>query len=416
MLSDGYGPGCSLVYPTDVELPSRRVSGARRQATVIDLCHLKRVVEHDREDQVISVETGMTLFELDRLLDASGQWLPISRREPDATLFDLIGDGDGGCLEHGFGGPRHLTLGLHVVTADGRLIRTGGKVVKNVTGYDMTKLFLGSRASFGIPVVAHFRLYARPERSISFLFASPDKHAICAFISKLNASGLPFSVLELLSAKLLLPHASAQGDRSGGSDGNQGEHGGGYDYNNQIDRSILLTDALYASLPDKNSLVIFAQIHAHSSVIAEVLPQLKSLASHAGHIGTLELDDATGDAVASALSSTACAVRPNVVANATLRFVENYIHHRDHQQMLLQFRAASGRLRLFPSAKLFHGTIDELKKISFEAGRTISIAYGDDEFVYRHLWHPPDSSAARITGNLKEKFDPYKRLNPAVSL
>lgn len=353
---------------------------------VVDLGNLKRIVEHRREDQVISVETGMKLSELDRFLAQNGQWLPLSKRIPDASLFEMLNDGDGGCLEHAFGGPRHLALGLHVVTAGGFVMKTGGRVVKNVTGYDMTKLFLGSRASLGIPAVAHFRLFARPEKTLSFLFSSLDAHSICALISRLNASGLPFSCLEFCAGNLL-----------------------------SITRTSHSTDLRGLPDLDKKSHLVFVQVHGHSSVIAEVAPQVKNVVARSGNIEVVELDDTTGEGVAVALSSS-CSVKPNVVATSTLRFVENYIRHRHHQHMPLQYRAASGRLRLFPTAALFHDTIDELKKMAIESGTQISFAYGDDEFVYRSLSHPEDRGAGRITASLKEKFDPYKRLNPAVSL
>ncbi len=108
------------------------------QVVFLDLAALAKVREHFPSDQVISVETGMMLSTLDALLQKSGQWWPVSL-DPNRTIYDVIASGDGGVLEHGFGGPRRLVLGLEVALTNGNVIKTGGKVVKNVTGYDMTK-------------------------------------------------------------------------------------------------------------------------------------------------------------------------------------------------------------------------------------------------------------------------------------
>ena len=128
----------------------------------LDLSEIASIIEHRRADQVISLETGMTLSRLDEILCANEQWWPVAM-PGESTVYDVIACGDGGALEHSAGGPRNLILGLHTAMPNGQCIKSGGKVVKNVTGYDMTKLFIGTHGALGIPVSAHLRLAARPQ-------------------------------------------------------------------------------------------------------------------------------------------------------------------------------------------------------------------------------------------------------------
>ncbi len=133
-----------------------------RAVNFITLAKHKDIIEYSTSDQVISLNLGMTIGELDEIVSKNKQFLPLSA-DHKATLFDVINSGDGGVWEHAFGGPRDLVMGIHAVLTDGKTIKTGGKVVKNVTGYDTTKIFVGGSMYFGIPIAAHLRLYARPE-------------------------------------------------------------------------------------------------------------------------------------------------------------------------------------------------------------------------------------------------------------
>src|SRR5438874_1682569 len=121
-----------------VPAPMRPAPAAFTGSSVafIDLKSQNKVLEHSKEDQVISVQAGMRLAELEQILGKHRQWWPVTSRDKDLTIGDLINYGQGGCLEHQFGGPRELVLGLTVILASGDVIRCGGKVVKNVTGYD----------------------------------------------------------------------------------------------------------------------------------------------------------------------------------------------------------------------------------------------------------------------------------------
>src|SRR5262249_57008252 len=98
-------------------------------------------------------------------LGSAGRWLPLDPPRPQrTTVGGLIAANLGGPLRASLGGVRDLLLGLHVVGAGGTLIRGGGRVVKNVAGYDLPKLHVGALGSVGVVVQATFKVRPRPER------------------------------------------------------------------------------------------------------------------------------------------------------------------------------------------------------------------------------------------------------------
>lgn len=130
----------------------------------VDLTALNRVVEHTPEDMTVTVEAGMTLAMLQAQLTPRGQWLPIDPPHPGRlTVGALLATNASGPRRFGCGTIREHVIGLKVALADGRLIKSGGKVVKNVAGYDLGKLFIGSHGSLGVIVEAAFKLRPRPE-------------------------------------------------------------------------------------------------------------------------------------------------------------------------------------------------------------------------------------------------------------
>lgn len=161
---------------------------------------MKNVIEHFPSDQVLSIETGIKLAELEEYLLQSKQWLPVYSAKSERSLLDFINSGDAGPLEHAFGEARDLILGMTGILGSGEVIKCGGKVVKNVTGYDLPKLFSGSRGIFQIPLSAHLRLYAKPEHSISVLASCKTIDEAFDRANELLNSGLPLSCLELASS------------------------------------------------------------------------------------------------------------------------------------------------------------------------------------------------------------------------
>ena len=134
------------------------------KVTSFDLSALGRLVEHKADDMTATVGAGMNLADLQKHLALNGQWLPIDPPQPEnLSVGALLATNISGPRRFGYGTIRDYVIGLQVVLADGRLIHSGGKVVKNVAGYDLMKLFIGSRGSLGIIVEVTFKVLPLPE-------------------------------------------------------------------------------------------------------------------------------------------------------------------------------------------------------------------------------------------------------------
>jgi glycolate oxidase FAD binding subunit len=154
-----------IAQPSTLGELSELLAGARQPVGEIDLRALDRLIEHTPEDMTATVQAGLTLAALQKQLAAGGQWLPLD--PPGArelTIARLLAFNASGPRRFGFGTARDYVIGLKVVLADGRIIQSGGKVVKNVAGYDLAKLFIGSRGSLGVIVEASFKLRPCPGR------------------------------------------------------------------------------------------------------------------------------------------------------------------------------------------------------------------------------------------------------------
>lgn len=137
------------------------------RVTDVNLSPFNRVLEHKAEDMTATVEAGLTLGAFQAELRKRGQWLPIDPpHEATLTIGELIASNLNGPRRFGYGTVGDYLIGIKVVLADGRVISPGGKVVKNVAGYDLAKLFIGGRGTLGIAVQATFKLRPVPAAEV----------------------------------------------------------------------------------------------------------------------------------------------------------------------------------------------------------------------------------------------------------
>lgn len=129
---------------------------------LVDTHRLDRVVEHAAGDLVVKAEAGLTMERLAGVLAERGQRLALDTPLPGSTVGGTVATGAAGPLRLLYGSPRDLVIGLTVIRADGKVARSGGKVVKNVAGYDLGRLFCGSAGTLGLIAEATFRLHPVP--------------------------------------------------------------------------------------------------------------------------------------------------------------------------------------------------------------------------------------------------------------
>ncbi len=134
--------------------------------TIVRTTALDRVIEYAPEDQTITVEGGMTLEALDRVLEEHGQMFPIDVGDRErATVGGAIATNAFGARRHRYGSLRDMIVGVELVRPDGTRVRGGGRVVKNVAGFDLPKLSVGSLGTLGAIVSATLRVHPRPASS-----------------------------------------------------------------------------------------------------------------------------------------------------------------------------------------------------------------------------------------------------------
>src|ERR1700737_4228202 len=178
--------------------PSR--DGIELRTTTLD-----RVLEHSQADMVVSVEAGITLEALQSQLGKSGQFLPLAPfNSPGHTIGGLLATGWTGPLRQRFGSARDFLIGIRVALPDGRLATAGGRVVKNVSGYDLMKLHLGAMGSLGVIVAASFKVFPNPLHDVTLETSTASTEEAWAAAEQALSMPLAPSALELFSDGRLL--------------------------------------------------------------------------------------------------------------------------------------------------------------------------------------------------------------------
>jgi glycolate oxidase FAD binding subunit len=172
---------------------------------------LNRVIEHAVGDLTVTVEAGVKFADLQEMLSKTGQFFPLEPAYPqDATLGGIIATADSGSLRHRYGGIRDMLLGISFVRSDGELAKAGGRVVKNVAGYDLMKLFTGSYGTLGILTEVTLRVYPLQEAARTVVLTG-EADAIASATKTLLASALTPTAVDLLSAQLVTQLGLGQG-------------------------------------------------------------------------------------------------------------------------------------------------------------------------------------------------------------
>jgi glycolate oxidase FAD binding subunit len=190
----------TAIAPSDVEAVRDRIRDAARDRTgvrivgagtwldagapvlaseTISIRPLEGIVEYVPGDLTMTVRAGTTLADIHRATAAENQWLALDPHGSDeGTIGATVATGSSGPLMTSFGSPRDLVLGLEFVTGTGSIARGGGRVVKNVAGFDLSRLVAGSWGTLGPITEVTLRLHARPERDESVAIAITDDDGV----------------------------------------------------------------------------------------------------------------------------------------------------------------------------------------------------------------------------------------------
>lgn len=337
---------------------------------VVSTARMDKVLEYEPADLVISVEAGTTLQQLREVTGRNRQMVALDApAQPAATVGALAATAAAGPLRHGYGTPRDQVLGLQIVTGDGRVLNIGGKVVKNVAGYDVTRLLVGSYGTLGIITRVHLRLRPLPAYDVTLLIQGVPQE----LLDRLPA--IRTAALELVALELLP--------------------------NDPITGMLLL------------------RVHGNVATVDAATVELQRLA---GPMGVVRLEPPTADStwrrLADAALTARFAARLAALPDQAGRLVELAQRFRRHFAHLhIAMHAGNGIVRVHAQSPVqnAHGLVEEIAGIrhELEALRG-SLILPVLPAKLQGLVEPyaPLGNEARLMRELKRRFDPAGILAP----
>ena len=164
----------------------------------LETTELSRILEHNAGDLTVVVEAGVEVGTLQAAAGEKDQMLAIDAFDPGgATVGGVVAAADSGPLRHRYGPMRDLVLGVTVVLADGTIAKSGGKVIKNVAGYDLGKLFSGSLGTLGLIARVALRLHPKPPRTVTLVASAARPAALQAAALAIAALPLEMESLDI---------------------------------------------------------------------------------------------------------------------------------------------------------------------------------------------------------------------------
>lgn len=279
---DGKIPEC-IVYPGSAEQVAQTLEYASGHGLAVIACgggtklgignppgkfdvalctrNITNVRYYEPSDLTAGVGAGMTLDGLQNLLRADGLWLPLERLgNGNATLGGAVATNASGPLRHFYGAPRDMVVGMQVATTEGKLIRTGGRVVKNVAGYDLGKLLIGSYGTLGVITEVNLKLFPLPSGRQTFVLSTGTLGIARDVRRSILASPIEPLRMVLLDAETAgLVHSGGQPDRLNKPEPQIWLEAGGS--KSVIDRTLKELDALGRA--------VGAKVHACEKEVAE---------------------------------------------------------------------------------------------------------------------------------------------------
>jgi glycolate oxidase FAD binding subunit len=170
-------------------------------ATPLDLRDLSGILEYEPGEYTITARAGTPLAEVEAVLAENGQYLPFDPPFVDqgATLGGTVAAGLSGSGRYRYGGVRDFLIGVRFVDGQGRLVRGGGKVVKNAAGFDLPKLMVGSLGRLGVLVEVSFKVFPRPQSYVSLTVNYPDLESALDGMNQAASARMEIDALDLIA-------------------------------------------------------------------------------------------------------------------------------------------------------------------------------------------------------------------------
>ena len=363
-----------LRYANDAGLKVRTTGGSTKldwgNAVKADILlrmgRMNTVREHAWEDLTAIVDAGCTWATMQQQLAGHGQYVALDPLWPTrATIGGIVAVNDSGALRLPYGSLRDLIIGMTIVLPDGTIAKTGGKVVKNVAGYDLHKLMTGAYGSLGVITQVNFRLHPLPRHEQSWTVASRDGSALGKLMDGLLDSQMVMSGLQLRSS------------------------GSGH-----------ALDVRFASLPE---------------CLAEHRARLQAMAAP---MEAAVADSAIWSAREDLFTDNIVMTFKAAMLPARIAHFSSSLQHLCHDAGLTceSVTQATGLM----TANLLGGEVkmarvaDELRReLALEGGSLIALRLPDVLRGQLDVWGTP-SNALPLMQRIKQRFDPASTLNPGI--
>jgi glycolate oxidase FAD binding subunit len=200
--------------------------GPSEVTLVVSTRRMANVHEYEPADLTFTAGSGIPLSSLREITGANGQWLPLDPPGgPVGSLGAAVALGGGGPLAHLYGTVRDHVLGLVMVSGEGKILRWGGKVVKNVAGFDLTRLAIGSWGTLGVVTSVSARLFPIPDKDVTLVLRGPNLRDLVPPARAMALSSLPLAAVELVDPLPDVSFPFMDGSPENGSSG-YGNSGG----------------------------------------------------------------------------------------------------------------------------------------------------------------------------------------------
>lgn len=199
IVRDAFGSG-TAVYPIGGRTSLDFGLAPRQEGIGLSLAGLNRIVDYPARDMTITVEAGVTMRQLAETLAAERQWLPIDAPQADeATVGGVVACAASGPRRFGWGTMRDYVIGIRAVDGRGTVFNGGGRVVKNVAGYDFCKLLTGSLGTIGVITQVTLKIRPIPERSSLVMCDVPDLDVAERLLAALITSNVTPTAIEYIA-------------------------------------------------------------------------------------------------------------------------------------------------------------------------------------------------------------------------
>lgn len=354
----------------------------------ISLDRMNKILSHDVADLTVTVEAGMNLATLQKSLESKKQFLPLDPIHAESrTLGGIIAANSSGPWRLRYGVCRDLALGMKIVQPDGTIIRTGGKTVKNVAGYDLSKLFVGSMGTLGIITEIALKLFPVPA----------DSQTLCAGFDSFEK--IPDLARAICSSKLVISRC---------------------EYCNSVFASRHFKDLTELTSPH----LLLLNVQGHSEMTATTIEKLHAMARDAGATAIQTFTDKNDAQLWDQINRAECSdwclhiqlAVPKAHFGDVVIFAEKYAEERQHA-IAIQSHAGNGIINLFLNGSIDgNGNMNESSRKAIEALRqlaencqgSLTVHCAPIELRTPDLVWGEQNKSFSVMKSIKSKYDPHQ--------